>query len=222
MRTLRFITVTLALMALLIGCSGVGGPVDIIRGSGNVVTEERPLNGFTAVSLQGLGRLEIDQTGSESVSITADDNFLPYIETRVQGSKLIIAIQDNTTFNEITDLVYHVTVKSIDNLELDGAGDIEVNHLDVEDWQVNLDGGGNINVSGKATRQEVEINGLGLYNAEDLSCQEATVQQNGAGMVVVQVSDQLDVTIDGVGSVEYIGNPTVTKTLNGLGTVKQR
>jgi hypothetical protein len=222
MRTLRFIIITLALMGLLIGCSGEAGPVNIVRGSGNVVTEERPMSGFTAVSLQGVGRLEIDQTGSESLSITADDNFLPYIETRVRGSKLIISIQDNTTFNDVTDLVYHVTAKTIENLELDGAGDIQVNNLDTEEWQVNLDGGGNINVAGKVTRQEVEINGLGLYNAEDLSCQEAAVQQNGAGMIVVQVSDQLDVTIDGVGSVEYIGDPTVTQTLNGLGTVKQR
>jgi hypothetical protein len=145
-----------------------------------------------------------------------------YIETRVRGGELIISIEENTIFNEVTELVYHVTVKAIDNLELDGAGEIEVLHLDGEEWVIHLDGGGSITVSGKVTRQEVEINGLGMYNAEDLVCQEATVEQNGAGMAVVQVSDTLDVTIDGVGSVEYIGDPTVNKTINGLGAVTQR
>lgn len=222
MRTMRFLMIGLVFVGLLAACTTVEGPVDIVRGSGNVVTEERPLSGFTAVSLQGVGRLEIDQTGSESVSITTDDNLLPYIETRVRGSKLIISIQEKTTFNDVTELTYHVTVKTVDSLEVDGAGEIEVVHLDGEEWQTQLDGGGKITVSGKVTRQDVEINGFGVYNAEDLTCQEAKVQQNGAGMVVVQVSDQLDVTIEGVGTVEYIGYPTVTKTLNGLGTVKQR
>lgn len=222
MRTLRITIFMLALLGLLTACAEYGGPLNIIHGSGNVVTEVRDLSDFTAVSLQGVGRLIIDQTGSESVKITADDNLMPFIETRVQGGKLIISLQEDTTFNDITELVYHVTVKSINSLELDGAGEIEVAHLDGEAWQTQLDGGGSVTVSGKVAHQDVEINGIGVYNAEALSCQHATVEQNGAGVAVVQVSDQLDVTIEGVGSVEYIGNPTVKQTLNGLGTVKQR
>jgi hypothetical protein len=221
MRTWRFLMIGLVLAGLLMACGREAGLVEIVRGSGNVVTEERPLSGFTAVSLQGVGRLEIDQIGSESVSISADDNLLPYIETRVRGGKLIISIQENTIFNDVTELIYQVTVKSIDSLELDGAGEIEVLHLDGEKWVTHLDGGGSVTVSGKVSRQEVEINGLGMYNAEDLTCQDATVEQNGAGMAVVQVSNTLDVTIAGVGSVEYIGNPTITQSLNGLGTVKR-
>lgn len=222
MRTLRFLSIVVVLVGFLAACDNAEGPVDIIHGSGNVITEDRGLDGFTGVSLAGVGRLVIDQTGSDSVKITADDNFLPYIETRVQGNKLIIGIQKNIVFNDVTELVYDVTVKGIDNLELDGAGEIEVLHLDGEEWTAHLDGGGNITVSGHVARQEVEINGLGMYNAEDLASADATVEQNGAGMAVVRVSNSLDVTISGVGSVEYIGNPTVNKTVNGVGTIKRR
>jgi hypothetical protein len=222
MRTLRLFIIVLALMGLLIGCTGVEGPVDFVRGSGNVITEDRQLSGFTSVTLQGAGRLEIDQTGSDSVTITADDNLMQYIETRVQGSELIISNSEGIAFSDISELVYHVTVETIDRLELEGAGDIVVTNLDGEEWQTILDGGGNITVSGKVTRQEVEINGLGAYNAENLECEEATVQQDGAGSVVVWVSEKLDVTINGVGSVEYIGDPEVTQTVNGLGTITKR
>ena len=219
---IKSIVFIVVLMSLITACISSAGPVETIQGSGNVVTEERVVSGFTAVSLQGVGELIIDQTGSESLSITADDNLLPYIETRVRGGKLIIRIQDKTLFNNVTELTYHVTVNAIDSVELDGAGNVEVSHLDTNNWRVNLSGTGSITASGKADKQDIEINGAGTYTADELTSQEATVRHSGAGMVVLQVSDQLDVHIDGLGTVEYIGNPTVTKTINGLGTVRQR
>jgi hypothetical protein len=40
--------------------------------------------------------------------------------------------------------------------------------------------------------------------------------------VVVRVSKTLDVRINGVGTVEYIGSPQITKAINGIGTLKER
>lgn len=219
---IRRIIIIFALVGLFFACNISTVPEEIIEGSGNVITENRELSGFTAVTLDGVGRLEIDQTGTESVGITADDNILPYITTIVRGQELVISIEENTTFSVVTDLVYNVTVQTIEGLELNGAGEIDVTNLDGESWTVKLDGGGSITVSGEVTRQEVELNGLGIYNAEDLVSQVALVEQNGAGSAVVNVTDTLDVTIDGVGSVEYIGDPTVTQELNGLGSVRKR
>ena len=221
MRIKHFI-LTMALAGLLAACSGAAGPVDIVNGSGNVTTEERDVSSFTSVSLQGMGQLVIDQTGSESLTITADDNLLPYIETRVRGRQLIISTRDQTVFNNVTDLTYHVTVNLIDSVELDGVGNIQVSHLDNDDWRVDLAGGGNITVSGKVDTQTIEINGAGAYNGDALASREAIVNHDGAGLIVVQVSEQLDVRIDGIGTVEYIGDPTVNQTINGLGMVRQR
>lgn len=219
---IKFVILMIALLGLFTACTNDNGPVESVRGSGNVITEGREVSGFTAVSLQGVGQLEIDQTGTESLSITADENLLPYIKTNVRGGKLIISIQGNTLFNNVTELTYHVTVETIDSIELDGAGSIEVSHLDTDDWRVNLDGTGNITASGRANKQTVEINGAGAYTADELTSQEVSVRHSGAGTAVVQVSDQLDVRIDGLGTVEYIGNPTITQTINGLGAVQQR
>lgn len=219
---IKYVIFMIVLNCLVTACISVAGPVETIQGSGNVVTEERAVSGFTAVSLQGVGELVIDQTGSESLTITADDNLLPYIESQVRGGKLIISIQENTLFNNVTELTYHVTVNAIDSVELDGAGNVEVNDLDSEEWRVNLDGTGNITVSGQVDTQTVTINGAGAYTADDLASRETTIEQNGAGTVVVQVSEVLDVRIDGLGTVEYIGSPTVKENINGLGTVRQR
>ena len=218
----KFVVCMIALAGLVTACIGSTGSLETIRGSGNVVTEERKVSGFTAVSLQGVGELVIDQTGSESLTVTGDDNLLPYVETRVRGSQLIISIKDNMLFSNVTGLTYYVTVNKIDSVELEGAGNVLVSNLDNDDWYVNLAGTGNITVAGQVDQQTVEIDGAGAYTADELASREATVEQNGAGMVVVQVREQLDVRIDGLGTVEYIGDPSVTKTINGLGTVRQR
>ena len=42
------------------------------------------------------------------------------------------------------------------------------------------------------------------------------------GDAVVRVSSRLDVTISGVGSVEYIGNPQVSQDVQGTGSVERR
>ena len=214
---------TFILIGLLTACvNNNDASVKLMQGSGNVITETREVSGFTAVSLAGVGHLVIDQTGSESLSITADDNLLSAIETRVRNDTLIISLQENTTFSNVTELTYHVTVQAIDRVELNGAGEVEVLNLDGDEWQTTLSGGGNITISGRVDSQTAELNGAGAYNAADLQSQEATVNQNGAGMAVVQVSERLDVSINGLGSVEYIGNPTVTEEINGLGKVRQR
>lgn len=216
MRT-QFVILMLALTGALTACTGDSGPLTTIQGSGNVVTEERTVSGFTSVSLEGVGQLVIDQTGSESLTITADDNLLPYIETRVRGRQLIIGIQTNTIFRNVTDLTYHITADVLDSVELNGVGAIQVTHLNGDNWRANLSGGGNIVVSGTVDKQTVEINGAGAYTADELASREAVVRHSGAGLAVVQVSEQLDVRIDGMGSVEYLGNPTVKQTINGWG-----
>ena len=118
MKTKIGLGVILILAGLLAACNGRIGDTEIIRGSGNVVSEDRPASGFTAVSLDGVGHLIIDQTGSESLTITADEKFLPYIETSVRDNKLIISIKGKTIFDKLSDLTYNVTVASLDDLEL--------------------------------------------------------------------------------------------------------
>lgn len=223
MRTKVYFLLVLILLGLLTACTAVqGAGTNIVRGSGDVVTEEREVSGFTSISLQGVGELVIDQTGSESLTVTADDNLLPYIETQVRGRELIITIQEDTTLSDITELTFHVTVDSLDSLELTGAGDVELLHLENDTWDVNLSGAGNITVSGQVDTQTIVISGAGSYNGEALISQAASIENSGAGMAIVQVSDSLNVNISGLGSVEYIGDPTVEQTITGLGTVHQR
>ncbi len=44
----------------------------------------------------------------------------------------------------------------------------------------------------------------------------------GSGSAIVNVCDVLDAKVNGIGSVEYIGDPTVNQDVSGVGAVRKR
>src|SRR5262245_44045700 len=68
----------LVLLLISIACNPFSG----VDGSGTPKTETRAVKDFTAISFSGVGKVIIEQTGTESLSVTADDNILPLLESR--------------------------------------------------------------------------------------------------------------------------------------------
>lgn len=211
---LKLIVSGLLLSVVLTACG--------VSGSGNVVTETRQVTGFDGVTVTGAGNILIDQSGAESLTITTDDNLLQYITTEVRGGKLVIEFTRGVLFNKVKDLTFKVGVKNLNSIQVDGAANVEGKNIATENLSVKLNGAGAMTLSGKATEQNVVLDGVGTYNAAELSSQRAQVTNNGTGAVVVRVSDKLDASVNGLGSIEYIGDPQVTKKVSGIGTVRQR
>jgi Putative auto-transporter adhesin, head GIN domain len=193
-----------------------------VTGSGKVVTESRDVSGFNGVVVNGAGKLTIDRTGTESLSVTADDNLLPYIVTEVRGGKLYLEFKPNVVPDNVTDLSFNLTVKDLAEIALNGAAAIDAKNMQADHLTVNLSGAGAVKMAGKIGQQNVMLNGTGGYNAEDLECQRATITNNGAGVAIIRVSDELSAAINGAGYIEYIGNPKVTSKIAGIGAVRQR
>ena len=211
---LKLIVSGLLLSAVLTACG--------VSGSGNVVTETRQVTGFDGVTVTGAGNILIDQSGAESLTITTDDNLLQYITTEVRGGKLVIEFTPGVLFDKVKDLTFKVGAKNLNSIQVDGAANVEGKNIATENLSVKLNGAGAMTLSGKATEQNVALDGVGTYNATELSSQRAQVTNNGTGAVVVRVSDKLDAIVNGLGSIEYIGDPQVTKKVSGIGTVRQR
>jgi hypothetical protein len=68
----------------------------------------------------------------------------------------------------------------------------------------------------------IHVSGSGSYRAEGLRSQDVAITVSGAGGAVVHAERTLDAHISGSGSVEYIGNPLLTKQLSGSGSIRQR
>lgn len=220
----------------------------LIRGSGDVVVEERGVSGFDKIAMAGAGRIIITQGEDESLSIETDDNLMEYIRTRVVGNTLEIDFSEDIILSRggrdvlepSAGFIFRISVvdlKSVsvsgaaditaEKLKVDyfeinfsGAGDIQVDDLNADSVVVNVSGAGNVDLAGIVAYQNVNLSGLGRYRAFDLESQDASVVISGAGGADLWVSETLDVVISGAGDVEYYGDPSVSPQISGLGRIQ--
>ncbi len=179
------------------------------------------MSGFDEVELRGIGTLSIRQTGSESLSVEAEEDVLPKIRTEVVNDRLIIGPEPNTSIQTSEPINYELTVKDLHTLKLSGSGDINAQDIGTDKLSTTISGSGAVEISGSADSQEVDISGSGEYRAEDLQSKEAKIGVGGSGSAIVNASEALDAKVSGSGSVEYIGNPTVEKDVSGSGRVSK-
>ncbi|WP_198288439.1 GIN domain-containing protein [Chamaesiphon minutus] len=103
-----------------------------------------------------------------------------------------------------------------------GVGHIEAKNIQAKHMTIALTGVGGMTIEGAADSLDLNLEGVGGYQGERFKTKQAIVYSEGVGSAVLNVSDRLDVSVSGVGSVEYIGSPKVQKSGKGLGQVKQR
>lgn len=190
--------------------------------SSNVTSESRDVSSFDEVELNGIGNLSIQQTGSESLTVEAEEDVLPKIRTEVENNRLIIGPEPGTSIHTTEPINYTLTVDDLSALEVSGSGDVEAEGISTDELAVTVGGTGDVEISGRADSQEIDVSGSGDYRAEDLESREVTIEVGGAGSAIVNVSDELDADISGSGTVEYIGDPTVDQDVSGAGEVRKR
>jgi hypothetical protein len=188
-----------------------------------MVTEERDVSGFDRVSFEGFGTLVITQGNEETLTIKAESNIMPRIETRVRAGTLEIGF-DNTRWQDFIrptkTITYTLTVISLEGISLSGAGNIEAMDIEAGRFDVGLSGAGSIEISGSAENQEINVSGAGSFDGGEFKTERADVNISGAGSATVWATETLDVNISGVGNVSYYGDPQVDQSISGLGNLK--
>ncbi len=196
-------------------------PGEAMNESSDVTSESRNVSGFDAVELHGVGNLSIQQTGSESLTVEAEEDILPKIRTEVENNRLIVGPEPGASIYTNGPINYELTVKDLNALKVSGSGNIDAESISTDELAVTISGAGDVRLSGKADSQEISILGAGAYQAEDLESKEAKIAITGSGSVIVNASDELDAGIIGSGSVRYIGDPTVSQNIIGAGRVSK-
>lgn len=189
--------------------------------AGNVASESRDVAGFDEVELNGVGNLSIRQTGSESLTVEAEEDVLSKIRTEVVDGRLIIGPEPGTTIRTTEPINYTLTVEDLRVLALSGAGNIDAEDISTGELAVTISGTGDVSASGEADSQQIDISGSGEYRAGDLESGEVRIKVEGTGSAVVNASDSLNAQVSGIGSVEYIGDPVVDQDVSGVGEVSR-
>ena len=215
----RFRTVAfLALCVLVVGCWSTKH----IKGSGNVVSENRTVAEFDSIELSGSGQLEVDQNGSESLSITADDNLLQLLTSEVKRRRLVLAVKSGYSLGPSKPIVFKVSAKNFKGVAFAGDTTANLKGIHTDELKLEIAGSGDVSAEGMADRQEIGIAGSGKYLGGGLKSKAAKIDIAGSGEAVLAVSDSLDVSIAGSGDIKYYGDPKVKQTIVGSGTITKQ
>ncbi len=226
-------------LTLLAACS-----FSVIRGSGNIINENRVVNDIYAVDLSAYGELNVIQGSEESLIIQGDDNIVAHIISEVSDGRLSIRFDESwgTFYTPSETLEFNLTVTNIESITFSGAGTVHANILivddlaiylsgagsiSIEDLQadnltVSLSGAGSLHIEGEVVNTALTLSGVGNFNAEDLRAENATVSLSGAGNASVWVLNNLNVHISGAGSINYYGSPQISKDVTGLGSLNYK
>lgn len=212
-------TLFLVALSLFTGCTfSLNGT----RGSGVLKTESREVTTFSTISFKSVGNLKIQQTGKESLTIIADENLLPILESRISDQTLYINNVNSSSIDPTKSIEFIIELKNLENLDTKAVGSIEVKDIQGKKLSVSLDGVGSIAIAGNVDVLDLEISGVGSFNGEELKVKQATVSNKGVGSAVVNVSEQLNASVSGMGAIEYIGSPQVRESVKGMGEIKKR
>lgn len=234
-------TAILATAALLL--AGPALARETLVGSGKMATEARPVSGFTHVGIVVPGKVQLTQGNTESLTITADDNVLPHIESVVEKGVLKVRFRhdhDLSVRNVTITLV--VNARELDGISIGGSGDVTASAIKSPKLALNIGGSGNVKVAsvdaaevavriggsgdvsiggGRTEKLSVSIGGSGEMKAPRLESKHAKVTVAGSGDASVWVRESLAVTVAGSGGVRYYGDPKVERTVVGSGDVRR-
>lgn len=204
--------------------NGLGDSTDPdvdVNGSGQLASESRRVRNFDGVSIDDTGVLVIERTGSESLTITAEDNILPILRSDVRGGRLELGIASSGDVRPTREISYSLTARDLNELVVSGNAEARANGLQTSDLTVDLGGNSVTTTEGRAERQKIAISGSARYTAEDLQSSEVNIDQSGSSHTIVRVSDRLEGSVRGSAVLEYIGDPVVDVDVAGSATVRR-
>jgi hypothetical protein len=212
-----------------------------VRGNGNFTTSERNVEGTDRIKVSDAIDV-ILLKGQPHIKVEADENLMPYIETKTENGWLVIRAKDDYDLSSKNRIVVYVTTPELSALKVAGSGKVESKETwgNAEDFElgvagsgdvsitvashsmdVNIAGSSNVEVKGDAKDIKVDIAGSGSFMGGELKANDVGVSVAGSGDAEVFAMETLKVKVAGSGDVKYRGNATVDQKIVGSGSVRK-
>lgn len=206
------------LTVLAAGCHGGLGTQ--VRGSGKRELQKREVASFTSISSEGAFTIEVTCGKPVSLEVEGDDNVLEFVTSDVGNN--ILRLKNTKNFSTNEPVKFRISVPNLEGLSVNGAGRIDIKGMNNEKFEIDANGAPTIVVAGNTKVIDVGANGAGKIDTTKLQAARGVVEANGATRIDLEVSDQLDATVNGPSTVTYKGDPVVNKTVRGPGKIERR
>jgi hypothetical protein len=210
---------------------------------GELISEEMEYTDFNSVDVSSAFEVEIKQSSSYSILITADEKIFDNIEVTKTGNTLSIGVEPGIVISlmrlkaEITmpNLVEVVlsgasrgTIEGFSSSEsfmvgLSGASRLEMQDINVGNTDIELSGASTLIAEGAGSDLVSIVSGASNLDLTDFPIDNGDLSISGASQVTVNLVGTLDAVVGGASTLYYIGEPTMGDIdISGGSTINQK
>jgi hypothetical protein len=194
---------------------------------GELISEEMEYSDFTSVDVSSAFEVEITQSSSYSVLITADEKIFDNIEVSKTGTTLSIGIEPGVVIS-VSTLKAEITMPNLVELvlsgaskgtiegfsssesfvvELSGASHLEMQDINVGNTDIALSGASTLIAEGSGNNLISIIGGASNLNLTNFPVTNSDLTVSGASQATVKLDGTLDAIVSGASTLHYIGDP---------------
>ena len=212
-----------------------------IVGKGDVTLENRTMTGYNSVSVAMDATVHLQVAQQYSMMVSAQENLLPYIETVLEGTRLVVKLKNNYVLGKHEQITITIEAPNVSSFDVSGSGEIfvtrplvapnlvmtvsgsggiKIDTISVTNVESMISGSGNIYVaSGIAGRSDVTISGSGTTDIIGITSDKVYTTISGSGNIYCYAESYLKAVISGSGNIYYLGTPVVDTQISGSGSV---
>ncbi len=227
-------TLALALLSLT-AC----GP--LVVGNGKRVTTTRDQPAFTRVDVSSA--IELTATpGPAKVTVSTDENLQEFIETFVEGDRLVVRVRDEVNLGFPHRIFVEVSSPRLEaltasgastarfgatacdrfELEASGASTVSVTGLDSTLVKANASGSSTVRATGTSKQLDADASGSSSMLIRELSSTNATVRADGASVLQFTATGTASGHASGASTIEIFGHPASAQIdSSGASTVRR-
>ncbi len=242
MNTLAKIIVSSLIGLLMLSCNISGNFGTGVTGSGNVVSQDRNIDGeFNEIKVSRGLDVYLTQDASTTLTVQADDNLHDIIMTEVENNVLKIYANENikrasskkvmVTFKDISKIkstsgsdVFSNSTITAETLELEtsSGSDMEVD-VNATTLSCKSSSGSDLKLSGKTDMLYAEASSGSDIKAGNLKAERSQVKATSGADITVNTSKELVAKASSGGDIKYYGDPEkVNKTDGVSGSIRKQ
>lgn len=198
---------------------------------------------FQRLEISGSADVRLQQGDRDEVFISGDEDMQKSVQVLLRGNRLEVQPSGGWKFWRSSRLQMEVTVRNLEQLELSGNGEVHApatfraerlgvsisgsglvrfDDLQAQRLHFAVAGSGEGQLRGQLNLLSLAISGKGKLMAEQLRSERAVVAISGVGQAQLWVTQSLNINIMGVGTVDYWGNPQLTRSSSGVAKINPR
>lgn len=180
----RFLSIFLVVTLLLNGCA-----LAAVRGSGNVVTESRTVTDFEQVEVCCGMELRLTQGDDVQLTLEADDNLLPEIETVVRDGTLLVRFRSRLGLFNLhlsRPIIVNLQMPTIHGIAISGGGSLETERLETERLTLAFSGGSQGAIGDvQAENVDLSTSGGGQVTIDNIDLDTLDLEVSGGGHTTI-------------------------------------